>query len=66
MVDEFIKRHLKFLDTKLDKLTGELRELRKENDFNEINLKQLQIELDKLHKQLNETKHIEIKKKNHH
>jgi chromosome condensin MukBEF ATPase and DNA-binding subunit MukB len=49
------------LEVKLDELTSQIRESRHENDFNEINLRQFQEELDILTKQLTKPSIISIR-----
>jgi hypothetical protein len=49
------------LEMKLKELTNQLRECRHENDFNEINLRQFQEELDKLTKELTKPSNISIR-----
>jgi len=49
------------LEKKLNELTNQLRQSRHENDFNEINLRQFQEELDKLTKELTKPSNISIR-----
>jgi Rad3-related DNA helicase len=49
------------LEVKLNELTNEIRESRHENDFNEVNLRQFQEELDRLTKELTKPTIISIR-----
>jgi len=55
--DEYIHQ----IEIKLNKLTEELRESREEEDFNEINLRQYQEELNRLTKELTKPLNISIR-----
>ena len=56
-----INEYIHHIEIKLNKLTNELRESRQENDFNEINLRHFQEELDKLTEELTKPPNISIK-----
>ena len=53
--------HMKIIEMKLIELTEEMKELRSENDFNEINLNELKEKLKELEEQLNQPENITIK-----
>jgi chromosome segregation ATPase len=52
--------HLGKIEVKLTKLTEELKEIREENDFNEIDVNQLKEKLKQLEEQLNKPANISI------
>ena len=56
--NEYIQNEI---EIKLNKLTNQLRETRRENDFNEINLRQFEEELKQLTKELNTPSNISIR-----
>jgi chromosome segregation ATPase len=54
-------KHIHQIEMKLNKLTEELKQIRQENDFNEIHLNQFNEKLKKLKEELNQPKHLSIK-----
>lgn len=54
--------HIEKVEVNLAKLTNEIKELREENDFNEININELKTKLKKLEEQLNQPTNIKIEK----
>lgn len=56
-----MSKYLEKVDIELNKLTNQMKELRNENDFDEIDINYLKNQLDLLDKQLNKPQHIEIK-----
>jgi hypothetical protein len=54
-------KHVHQIETELNKLTDQLREIRQEDDFNEINLRLFQEELDKLTNTLIKLSNISIR-----
>lgn len=57
-----IKEYNQLIETKLHKLTNEIRETRQENDFDEINLRSFEEELKLLNEELAKQSHISIHK----
>ncbi len=53
--------HVKGVEIDLKKLTDQMKEIRSENDFNEIHLNELKIKLNKLEEQFNQPKNIQIR-----
>ncbi len=53
-------RHITELETKLNKLTDQLRQSRQENDFNEIDLQEFRRKLTQLSEELEKPKNISI------
>jgi tRNA uridine 5-carbamoylmethylation protein Kti12 len=57
---EHIGEHMNEIEIELTKLTEELKQIREENDFNEIDLNKFEPELKKLEEQLNNPSNISI------
>jgi len=53
--------HIQKIQIEFKKLTEQMKEIRDENDFNEINLNELKIKLNQLEKQFNQPENILIK-----
>ena len=54
--------HIEKIEVKLKKLTEKVKEIRKENDFNEIDLNQLKDKLQQLEEELHQPSNISIEK----
>ncbi len=61
LVLKSINEHINQLEMKLNQLTNQLRESRKDDDFNEIDLRQFQEELDKLKEKLIQPSNISVR-----
>lgn len=61
ILHQYTNTHISNVGIKLSKLTDGMKELRIENDFNEIHLKSLNTELEQLQEELNQPNDIEIK-----
>ena len=62
--ESFLKHtngHIQKIQIEFKKLTEQMKEIRDENDFNEINLNELKIKLNQLEKQFNQPENILIK-----
>ena len=60
LVLQHTNEHLNEIEINLNKLTNQLRETRKENDFNEIELNQFKQKLEELAQELNKPRNISI------
>jgi hypothetical protein len=57
---QYTNEHFNQIEINLNKLTNQLRETRRENDFNEMDLNQLKEKLSKLEKELDQISNISI------
>ena len=57
---KYTNEHIQKIEIEFKKLTEQMKEIRDENDFNEINLNELKIKLNQLEKQLNQPENIKI------
>ena len=60
-INQYMSKYLEKVDIELNKLTNQMKELRNENDFDEIEINYLKNQLDLLDKHHNKPQHIEIK-----
>ena len=60
-VRQYVNEHFKMIELKLSKVTDELREIRKENDFNEMDLKELKEKFVKLEEELGAMANISLR-----
>ena len=58
---KYTNEHIQKIEIEFKKLTEQMKEIRDENDFNEINLNELKIKLNQLEKQFNQPENILIK-----
>ena len=60
LLDQRENAHLLDMENKLTKLTEEMKQIRKDDEFNEIDLKQLEAKLSKLQNELGQPRNIKI------
>ena len=60
LLDQNKNAHILDMENKLTKLTEEMKQIRKDEEFNEIDLKQLQEKLSKLQNELDQPRNIKI------
>ena len=60
LLDQHKNAHILDMENKLTKLTEEMKQIRKDDEFNEIDLKQLQERLSKLQNELGQPRNIKI------
>jgi len=67
-IREFIlaetNKHFRKVEVNLERLTDEIKEIRQENDFNELNLNDFKAKLEELQRQLNSPTNISLKEEN--
>lgn len=64
LILKYMSRHFETMEIHLTKLTNEIKETRRENDFNELNLTELRDKLGQLQEQLNNPANISIREDN--